>query len=181
MKSCIALIGFMGSGKSTVGRILSRSLGLQFVDTDAAIETDCGLSVREIFRLKGESYFRQAESLVLTHCFESEKCVLATGGGLWMNEENQKRLLRDAWCVWLKVNPEQAWERVRHNLAERPLLAGAEDPRLKIQELLLKRDPIYALAHACVDTTGKTPEEVSWVLMKKLKEQRPFDLSALSL
>jgi shikimate kinase len=60
-------------------------------------------------------------------------------------------------------------------------LAGAEDPRIKIQELLGKRDPVYSSAHACVDTTGKTPEEVSCALMKKLKEQRPFDLSALSL
>jgi shikimate kinase len=139
------------------------------------------MPVKEIFRLKGEPYFRQAESRVLTECFESEKCILATGGGLWMNEENRNRLLHDAWCVWLKVNPEMAWERVRANLAERPLLASADDPRKKIRELIEKREPLYSLANACVDTTGKTQEEVSCAIMEKLKEQRPFDLSALSL
>jgi len=181
MKSCIALIGFMGCGKSTAGRLVARATGFEFVDTDAAVEKACGLSVRDIFRTKGEPFFREVESRILVECLEAEKRILATGGGVWMNEGNRNRLLEGAWCVWLKVDPDQVWERVRSNLAERPLLAGAEDPRRKIQELLEIREPFYSLAHATIDTNGRSPDEVSSSLLSALKEERPFDLSSLSI
>jgi shikimate kinase len=83
--------------------------------------------------------------------------------------------------VWLKIPPETVWERVRSNLTERPLLAGAEDPKRKIRELLEIREPVYSLAHASVETFGKTPEEVSVALLNQMKELKPFDLSSLSL
>ena len=98
-----------------------------------------------------------------------------------MNPESRERLLRGVWCVWLKVPPETVWERVRSNLVERPLLANAEDPKLKIRDLLEAREPVYSLAHASVETAGKTPDEVTSILLDQLKEQRPFDLSALSI
>jgi shikimate kinase len=179
MKKCIALIGFMGSGKSTVGRMLAARLGFDFADTDQLVESLVGLPVREIFRLKGEPFFRDMEGKVIADCFEAENRVLATGGGLWLNETNRERLLANAWCVWLKVTPQKSWERVRHNLAERPLLSAAPDPFRKVEELILAREPVYSLAPIQIDASGNGPEDVCRCLEQKLMEQRPFDLPTL--
>ena len=177
----VALVGFMGCGKTTTGRLLARHLGFGFVDTDVLIEGKCGMPIREIFRVKGEPFFRQVEREVLNDCLASERQVLATGGGLWVNDENRSALLGGAWCVHLRVSPECVWERVRGNLAERPLLAAAEDPLAKIQELLAVRAPLYALAHVQVDTDGKLPDRVVREVVEHLKERRPFDLPPLPI
>jgi shikimate kinase len=181
MKACVVLIGFMGSGKTTTGQCLSKALGFSFVDTDHWIEEKCGIPVREIFRLKGEPFFREEERKALKECLGTEKCVLATGGGLWLNDRNRQLLLEESWTVWLKVSKDQVWDRVKTNLEERPLLAEAADPRQKIQDLLTVREPLYALAPFCVDTDRKSPQAVAQMVLESLMEKRPFDLPSLPI
>ena len=177
----IALVGFMGSGKSSVGSLLAESLGFNFLDTDAWIEKNEGLRIRDLFRLRGEAAFRALEQEALEACLAGDRLVLSTGGGLWMMESSRNRLLSQAWCVWLRVDPEQVWERVRVNIQDRPLLAHSKDPRLTIKDLLEQRNPFYALAHDQMDTSGKKPGEVVRGLRVLLRERSPFDLSSLPL
>ena len=169
----------MGSGKSSTGKILGERLGFRFLDTDQNIETRMGLKVREIFKDRGEIAFRVMESDLLEEVLSGERQVVAIGGGLWVDPDNRRRLLDNAWCVWLRVGASQAWDRVRIDLGERPLLADAVDPIAKIKELLKERTPLYGQAHAAVDTDGLTPFEVSEKVIQKLKETVPFDLPPL--
>lgn len=171
----------MGSGKTSTGRALSDRIGFEFVDTDTTIEQKCGMPVREIFKTQGEAAFREMERTVLKNCFVSSGRVLATGGGLWMNAENRSALLQNAWCVYLRVSPERAWDRVKENLQERPLLATAPDPLGKIREMLAARGPIYELAHATIETDGRSPAAVAGRVVELLKDTRPFDLSSLPI
>jgi shikimate kinase len=175
----VILLGFMGSGKTSTGKALAARLGFRFTDTDTVVETRASMSIPDIFRGKGEAAFRAMERKVLEDFLPMDRQVLATGGGLWMQEESRERLLLSGWCVWLKVGSRQAWERVKGNLSDRPLLAAASLPLDRIGELLGERAPLYALAHHSVDTDGKTPEAVADGILEDLKEFGPFDMPAL--
>jgi shikimate kinase len=169
----------MGSGKTTTGKILASHLGFQFQDTDSVVEERAGCRISEYFRERGEASIRELEREVLRELASRDGQVLATGGGLWMKRLNREILLSSGWCVWLKVGPLTAWERVKPNLPDRPLLASAEQPMEKIRALLAERDPLYALAHHQEDTEGRTPDEVSKRILQNLKELGPFDLPPL--
>ena len=108
MKKKIVLIGMMGSGKSTVGRILSKTLKLNFIDTDILIEKKCGLKITEIFDKYGEKYFRHKEEKIVLNILLNDKkpCVLALGGGAFLNKKLQKVVLQKTISVWLDTNIE---------------------------------------------------------------------------
>jgi shikimate kinase len=110
---------------------------------------------------------------------QGSRQVVATGGGAWMNEENRRLFRQNGWCLWLKVSPGQAWERIRSNLEDRPLLAASQDPLKVIEELLGVREPVYALAHERVETDGLNPQAVAELILARLREVRPFDLPEL--
>jgi shikimate kinase len=175
----IILIGFMGSGKTTTGGELARALGFQFLDTDRIVEKSLGMKVAEIFETRGEALFREEEKKALLSLEKKRNHVLATGGGLWMNPGNRRRLSRMGWCVWLRVSPEQAWKRVSKTLSRRPLLSQSPDPLETIRRKNDEREPSYALAHFSVDTDNKRPKEVVREIIKGLKKADPFDLSFL--
>jgi shikimate kinase len=147
----ISLIGLPGSGKSTVGRQLARRLQLPFVDSDQAIESRLGCSIREFFELEGEARFREIESETLDALTQKGAGVLSTGGGAVLRAENREHLRARGRVIYLKSHPEELIRRLRHD-TNRPLLQVA-DPMAKLRELFAARDPLYRqTAHFVVET-----------------------------
>ncbi len=144
----IALVGLMGVGKTTVGRRLSRRLGVPFYDSDEEIEQASGRTVAGYFRDHGEADFRAGERRVIDRLLTGDPIVLATGGGAFIPEETRQILNERAITVWLKGDFETIMERVSRK-DTRPLLQ-VEDPRAKMRELMDIRYPIYAQAHVTV-------------------------------
>jgi shikimate kinase len=156
----VVLVGFMGSGKSAVGRRLARRLGWTFVDLDARVEAVEGRPVAAIFAGSGEAYFRAVEAREAEAVLAQDRVVLAAGGG-WAAEPGRLAGLPDGTAsVWLRVSAEEAVRRARTRSGKRPLLAGP-DPLGTARELLRRREPAYAQAGVEVDTEGKSVEDVA--------------------
>ncbi len=154
----IALIGFMGTGKSSVGQLLAATMHFSFLDTDHAIETRAGKTITEIFAQDGEPAFREWERGVVQELAQRKKTIISTGGGLAANEANLTSLKTHALVVCLWSAPEKIWERVRHQ-THRPLLQCA-DPLEKIRTLLAARAPFYRQADVLVNTDLRSVREV---------------------
>lgn len=148
----------MAVGKSAVGRNLAKRLRRRFVDLDRMIEKRAGLKVREIFETKGEPYFRELEKQTLDELLQSPGQVIATGGGVVMDEDNLRLLREKAWIVCLTASTETILARVG-NGTQRPLLKGS-NRRERVEELLKLRADKYAQAHVTVDTSELTLEQV---------------------
>lgn len=147
----IALVGMPGSGKSTVGRHLSRLLGWSFVDSDVEIERRLGESIRAYFEKHGEDSFRDVESSVIEGLAIQPELVLATGGGTVLRATNRATLKRTGHVVYLRATPEDLARRLRHD-SQRPLLQGG-DPLQKLRVLFSARDPLYReVADFTIDT-----------------------------
>lgn len=156
----IALIGFMGTGKTTVGKRLARRLGYQFVDSDSEIEHRAGVPVRTIFQEQGEAAFRSLESDTIAALVTQPNQVISTGGGTILQTKNADLLRANCLVVWLTASPGVILKRVG-NAETRPLLANAADPLARIRQLLDARSRLYqAAAHLRVDTTHRKPEAI---------------------
>ena len=156
----IVIIGFMGTGKTTVGRLVAGRLGWRFVDLDAVIEELAGKKIPDIFRGEGEAAFRRLEAAALGRALGGERTVLATGGGAACQEANLAMMLERGRVVALSATPEEVLSRAGR-ASGRPLLDGASDPLAQARALLREREPYYARAHVRVDTVGKSPEDVA--------------------
>jgi len=156
----VLLIGFMGSGKSTVGPLLADALGWAFVDTDARIETDTGRSIPQIFELDGEQGFRVIESRTVREALEGSGVVIASGGGWATISGNWDDVPGGTLTVWLDVSVETVSERLSGDPAERPLLAS-EDAFDQARTLLERRRPAYSRAKTRVPVDGRTPAEIA--------------------
>lgn len=157
--SNIALVGFMGTGKSTVGQLVAASLHFRFVDTDAMIEGMAGRKISEIFAEDGEPRFRELEREVVRRLASLEKTVIATGGGLIVNPENFESLRQHALIVCLWATPETIIKRVGHQ-THRPLLR-VEDPLDRVRALLQERAPFYRKADVLLSSDFRKPKEVA--------------------
>lgn len=160
----IILIGFMGSGKSTMGKLIANKLKCSFVDTDHYIEKKEGRTISDIFADDGEDYFRSLETEVLKELLESkERMVLSLGGGTPLRQENRV-LLKDAgYVIFLKVTPEEAYDRLKGD-TKRPLLQ-VSNPKEQIAKLLDFRNPIYeAAADYVLLEENKTLDDVFYEL-----------------
>lgn len=162
----IILTGFMGSGKSTVGRILARNLGWEFLDTDREIESREGRTIPEIFEAQGEEAFREMETRLAGELKALHRRVIATGGGFMVRPENRERAAEAGPIVLLIATPEQIWHRVKRS-RHRPLLKTA-DPEGRIRELLQQREDAYASIPLRVETGGKTPYSIAEDVLKAL-------------
>jgi len=155
----IALIGFMGTGKTSVGRLAAEQLHYDYIDTDDVIQTNTGRSITDIFTKDGEPAFRALEEKVVAELTSRTRTVIATGGGLPVNPENLASLKTHALVVCLWSSPEKIWERVRHQ-GHRPLLHD-ENPQAKIRELLAAREPFYKNADVLLNTELRSVREVA--------------------
>lgn len=160
----IILTGFMGTGKSSVGRHLAEGLGLGFVDTDDLIEGRAGLTVSEIFERFGEGRFRALEKEVIQGISTQCGLVIATGGGAILDGENLSNLKRCGVVICLTASPDTILSRIGEG-DERPLLVGG-DIRERISGLLKLREPFYMKADFTVDTTAKGVREVVEEILK---------------
>jgi shikimate kinase len=156
----IFLVGFMATGKTTVGRILAARLGWRLVDLDDVIAREAGRTVPEIFEAEGEAGFRAREARALAAASAERRAVVATGGGAACREDNLRMMLAAGRVVALAVTPEESVRRARRG-AGRPLLAGQADPVATAAALLGARAPYYARAHLSVDTVGRLPQDVA--------------------
>jgi shikimate kinase len=156
----IILVGFMGSGKSSVGRELARRLGFRFIDTDTTIRQKHKKSIPDIFASFGEPFFRDEENKALRDLQDIDHMVVATGGGIVLQPRNHDLLRSLGVVVWLTATEEVTWERVSRN-QNRPLLR-TQDPRTTIRNLMATRYPLYGLlSHITVETSGLTHQEVA--------------------
>lgn len=169
----IALVGIMGAGKSTVGRLLALGLGVAFVDLDAAIEAVAGRSVAELFAREGEPAFRRRESRALAAALGREASVVACGGGVVLDPAHRRLLRERCHCVWLEVSAAVAWRRLAREASGRPLLA-MEDGERRLGELIDERSALYReVAETRIATDGRTPEEVARALLEALAAAGP--------
>ena len=146
-------MGLPGSGKSTIGKQLSRRLDLQFFDSDSVIERRIGCSIREFFEREGEQPFRDLEQGVIDELTQSAGCVLATGGGVVLRQANRDNLHQRCQVIYLHSAPDEVFHRLRHD-QNRPLLQVA-DPLARLNELYDIRDPLYREAAHFVFETGR--------------------------
>lgn len=154
----VILVGMMGSGKTTVGRMLAKQLDKTFVDSDEEIQRRTGVTIPHIFDVEGEAGFRQREAGVIQDLLQGDNIVLATGGGAVLDAGSREVMHKRGVVVYLKSNVHDLWQRTRHDRG-RPLLQTA-DPRAKLQELYEQRNPIYTELADIVMHTGKQSVQV---------------------
>jgi len=167
----IFLVGLMGAGKTSVGRLLARRLGKAFVDCDHEIERATGVKIPVIFEIEGEPGFRAREARMLSELVRGADLVLATGGGAVLSPENRKLLAGHGIVVYLRAAVPDLWNRTRHD-RNRPLLKTA-DSLATLEQLFAERDPLYReIADIIVDTGDQSMGSLAHKLERRLEQFR---------
>ena len=175
MRTSIALIGFMGTGKTAVGKTLAQRLGREFVELDALIEQKAGKTIPEIFQREGEVAFRELEIEVTKEVSRKKNVVIACGGGIVLNQINIDRLKKENLIVYLTASLEIILKRTSSDKNERPLLT-ANDKALQVKRLLQFREPFYErAADITIDTTELDINSVAEQIMAKVKADESFN------
>lgn len=163
----IFLVGLMGAGKTSVGKVLARRFNKAFFDSDQEIERSTGVKIPLIFEIEGESGFRDRESRLLEELVRRKDIVLATGGGAVLSEQNRRLLADHGTVVYLRAAVSDLWQRTRHD-KNRPLLQTA-DPQGRLQELFEQRDPLYReIADIIIDTGNQSLGSLAHRIEQKL-------------
>ena len=171
IEGSVFLVGMMGAGKTSVGRLLAQRLGKRFIDADQEIEARCGVSIPVIFEIEGEAGFRQRERQVIDELTMLPDIVLATGGGAVLSEESRVRLHQRGLVIYLKASAAEIWHRTRRDRG-RPLLATS-DPQQRIIDLLAAREPLYAeTAHVAIESTHESVRSMVARLIDALAERQ---------
>jgi shikimate kinase len=174
MKTSIALIGFMGAGKTAVGRALAAKLGREFIETDSLIEQKTGRSIPEIFQQDGEIGFRELEIEVAKEVASQKNAVIACGGGMVLNKINIDRLRRECIIIYLMASPGIILKRTSGDKNGRPLLP-VSDRASQIKELLRFRQPFYErAADMKIDTSKLSIDSVAERIVEKLRENGSY-------
>ena len=158
------LVGNMGSGKTTVGRLVAQRLQLPFYDLDRQIEQATGQTIANLFAQQGEQAFRELECKMLTQTIFVPRSVIATGGGVVLNERNRRLMRHRGWVIYLRASPETLWQRLQHT-TDRPLLR-TESPYETLQAIAQQREPLYQEADWVIDTDALCPEEVADAIVR---------------
>ncbi|MDB5937369.1 MAG: 3-dehydroquinate synthase, partial [Massilia sp.] len=163
----VFLVGLMGAGKTTIGRILARKLGKRFIDSDHEIEARTGASIPWIFEIEGEESFRRREAEVIRDLCAEDGVVLATGGGAVLNAETRASLKARGTVIYLRANVNSIMVRVSHD-KNRPLLQTA-DPRRRLEELMAQREPLYReIAELVIDTGRPNVQSMVQTILDQL-------------
>ncbi len=166
----IYLVGMMGAGKTTVGKLIAKRLKRRFVDSDHEIERRCGVRIPVIFDIEGEHGFRTREEQAIVELAALEGVVLATGGGVVLSTENRRQLASRGTTVYLHARPEDLYRRLRHD-KNRPLL-DTPDPAQRLQELYVQRDPLYRqVADIVLETGTQSVQALARDLLAKIEER----------
>ena len=168
MKKNLVLLGMMAVGKTTLGKIVAKKQALKFIDIDASIEKKNSMTIKEIFKKKGEKFFRMEEENEILKSLEKNNCVIALGGGAFMNKTVRENILKNAISIWLSVDIKTLNQRIKWN-RKRPLLKE-ENNQKKITELYAERKDIYKLANhqiACDKLSKKNIAEKIIALYEK--------------
>ena len=164
----IYLVGLMGAGKTTVGKMLAKQTGKAFYDSDQEIKNKTGVSIAHIFEVEGEAGFRTRESAALKELTQLHDIVLATGGGAVLAEQNRSMLKKNGVVIYLRASVDDLWTRTRHD-KNRPLLQ-TEDPRAKLSDLFEVRDPLYReVADIVVDTSKQSVNSLTRHILQLLE------------
>ena len=167
----IFLVGLMGAGKTSVGKLLAKRLGKAFYDCDQELERATGVKIPVIFEIEGEAGFRAREARMLAELASRRDIVLATGGGTVLSAYNRKLLARNGVVVYLRAVVADLWQRTRHD-RNRPLLKTAE-PRARLEQLFAERDPLYrSVADVIVDTGSQSLGSLAQRLEQLLIERQ---------
>ena len=159
MKENLILIGFMGTGKTSLGKLLANRLGRGFIDLDQKIEHDAKMTIPQIFELHGEKYFRELEKKAVREVSERKNLVIATGGGTVKDAENVRLLKNSGVIICLTTDPEEIFRRTERR-GERPVLDSGEDRLATIKKLLAEREIFYSQADYTIDTTDWSPLQI---------------------
>ena len=166
----VFLVGLMGAGKSTAGRLLARRLRRPFLDSDHEVERRCGVKIPVIFEIEGEAGFRARESAVLAELTALRDVVLATGGGAVLSPENRRLLSSRGTVIYLHAPADALYERVRQD-RNRPLLA-TDDPAERLRELYRIRDPLYReIADVVIETGRQSVQNLARELFNRIREE----------
>jgi shikimate kinase len=160
----IVLVGMMGVGKSSIGRRLAARLGVPFVDADMEIEKAAGMSIADMFALHGEASFRSGEARVIARLLDGGPQVLATGGGAVMNADTRAAIKAKGVSIWLSAELDVLMRRISKRKNDRPMLQTA-DPAATLRELLVEREPVYALADLTVQSREVPHEAIVTEIM----------------
>jgi len=168
MVSKIILVGMMGAGKTTIGKLLSNKLGYDFIDLDKIIEEKSGVKINTIFEIEGETAFRERELKVLNDSIEKDKVIISTGGGIVTNEKSRAQLIKhNALIIYLKANLQTLCNRLKNDNS-RPIL-NVDDKEQVIERILEEREPYYQdLADMDVDTSHMKSIDVVKFIIKKM-------------
>ena len=159
VKKNLVLLGMMAVGKSTLGKIVAKKQDLIFIDTDLNIEKKCAMKISEIFKNKGEKFFRILEEREVLESLKKSKCVIALGGGAFMKKTVRDRILKDSVSIWLDVNLKTLNKRVNWN-KKRPLI-NEEDSQMKINQLYAERKNIYKMANYRINCNNLSKEDIA--------------------
>jgi shikimate kinase len=166
----IYLLGMMGAGKTTVGKLIARRLKRRFLDSDQEIERRCGVRIAVIFEIEGEQGFRSREEHAIAELAALDGVVLATGGGAVLSAENRRRLASRGTTVYLHARPEDLYRRLRHD-KNRPLL-DTPNPSQRLRDLYAARDPLYRqVADIVVETGAQSVQGLARELLAKIEER----------
>ncbi len=158
MKKNLVLLGMMGVGKSTLGKIVAKKQGLKFIDTDLNIEKKFSMSISDIFKKKGEDFFRQEEEIEVSEMLKKSNCVIALGGGAFLIKNVRDQILKQSISIWIDVNLKILHQRTKWS-KKRPLLDG-QNNQTKINKLYIKRKKIYKLAKYRINCDGLSKEGI---------------------
>lgn len=162
----IFLVGMMGAGKTTVGKLLAKQLGKTFIDCDEEIQRRTGVTITHIFDVEGEAGFRKRETTVIQELVQLDNIVLATGGGAVLSGTNRDELCHNGVVVYLKGSVHELWQRTRHDRG-RPLLQTA-DPLTRLKNLYKQRDPLYS---EMADLTLPSGKQSAHSMVAKLQQE----------
>ena len=157
LKKTVALVGMMGSGKSAIGKVIASILDVPFVDADVEIEKAAKLSIPEIFERHGEKFFRDKEGQVIERLLEDKPCILATGGGAFINDNIRTSIKNHSVSVWLNADVETLWKRVKHK-STRPLIRTG-NPKKTLINIYKERIETYSLADLIIESNGTSSLE----------------------
>ena len=167
LKKNLVLLGMMGSGKSTIGKFLSKKTNYKFIDIDKEIETEKNLSISNIFEKYGEDYFRKLEKEITLKYINYENVIISLGGGAFLDEQIRKQVLKNSLSIWLNWNAKTLIKRIK-NSKKRPIIFSLNEN--EINELIKERNKTYSKAQIKIDCDNlKKIEIVNYIIKKHIK------------